>query len=165
MCLSYHRHSQQRVSLAFAKDSLMSHVTHIYMWDMSYHRHSQERGRFTNESCHTHERAKTHWMSYVTRINEHVTHMKTTHTCMSHVAHTNESCRTYEWVMSHIWTSHVIGIRWRGLISARMCSLTMCSQYIQPVFSRAHFDQHERDGRRGRGMERESGRGRRKREK
>jgi len=27
--------------------------------------------------------------------------------CMSHVAHMNESCRTYEWVMSHIWMSHV----------------------------------------------------------
>jgi len=26
---------------------------------------------------------------------------------MSHVAHMNESCRTYEWVMSHIWMSHV----------------------------------------------------------
>jgi len=26
---------------------------------------------------------------------------------MSHVTHTNESCHTYEWVMSHIWMSHV----------------------------------------------------------
>jgi len=26
---------------------------------------------------------------------------------MSHVAHMNESCRTYEWDMSHIWMSHV----------------------------------------------------------
>jgi len=29
------------------------------------------------------------------------------HIWMSHVAHMNESCHTYEWVMSHIWTSHV----------------------------------------------------------
>jgi len=26
---------------------------------------------------------------------------------MSHVTHMNESCHTYEWVMSHIWTRHV----------------------------------------------------------
>ena len=29
------------------------------------------------------------------------------HIWMSHVAHMSESCRTYEWVMSHIWVSHV----------------------------------------------------------
>ena len=26
---------------------------------------------------------------------------------MSHVTHMNESCHTYEWVMSHIWMGHV----------------------------------------------------------
>jgi len=26
---------------------------------------------------------------------------------MSHATHMNESCHTYEWVMSHIWMSHV----------------------------------------------------------
>ena len=29
------------------------------------------------------------------------------HISMSHVAHMSESCRTYEWVMLHIWMSHV----------------------------------------------------------
>jgi len=29
------------------------------------------------------------------------------HIWMSHVTHMNESCHTYEWVMSHIWMSHV----------------------------------------------------------
>jgi len=29
---------------------------------------------------------------------------------LSHVTHINESCRTYEWVKSHIWTSHVTHI-------------------------------------------------------
>ena len=29
-----------------------------------------------------------------------------THIWMSHVTHMNESCHTYEWVMSHIWMSH-----------------------------------------------------------
>jgi len=28
------------------------------------------------------------------------------HIWMSHVTHMNEPCHTYEWVMSHIWTSH-----------------------------------------------------------
>ena len=32
------------------------------------------------------------------------------HIWMSHVTHTNESCHTYEWVMSHIWMSHVTHI-------------------------------------------------------
>jgi len=85
----------------------MSHVTHM------------------NESCHT--QCIEHWMS-------HVTHMNMTwliHMCdMTHiqkgdvnvmewqgdvVPHMNESCHTYEWVMSHtyewvmshIWMSHV----------------------------------------------------------
>ena len=34
--------------------------------------------------------------------------MTTSHMWMSHVAHMNETCRTYEWAMSNIWTSHVI---------------------------------------------------------
>ena len=29
------------------------------------------------------------------------------HIWMSHVTHMNESCHTYEWVMSHVWISHV----------------------------------------------------------
>jgi len=29
------------------------------------------------------------------------------HIWMSHVTHMNESCHTYEWVMSHIWMSRV----------------------------------------------------------
>ena len=29
------------------------------------------------------------------------------HTWMSHTLHVIESCRTYDWVMSHIWMSHV----------------------------------------------------------
>ena len=29
------------------------------------------------------------------------------HVWMGHVTHMNESCNTYEWVMSHIWMSHV----------------------------------------------------------
>ena len=61
-----------------------------------------------------------HWMSQVTRTNEHVTHMRTSHTCMSHVAHTNESCYTHEWVMSRTF----VGGIWYRL----ECDLIKCVQ-------------------------------------
>jgi len=86
----------------------MSHVAHV------------------DKSCHTYKWVMSHiWMSHVTHItyigaqwrglcNEiclcrwlwwHFSFMP--HIWMSHVAHMNESCHTYEWVMSHIWMSHV----------------------------------------------------------
>jgi len=49
-------------------------------------------------------------------IRTNVTHMDEScytyewvmsHTWMSHVTHMNESCHTHAWVMSHIWTGHV----------------------------------------------------------
>jgi len=52
----------------------------------------------------------------VVRESSHVTHMNESchtyervmsHVWMRHVTRMNESCRTYEWDMSHIWTSHV----------------------------------------------------------
>jgi len=36
------------------------------------------------------------------------------HIWMSHVTHMNESCHTYEWVMSHIWMMHVTYIEKSG---------------------------------------------------
>ena len=82
-----------------------SHVT--YQWVMSH----------INESCHIS-------MSHVTNMNEschismsHVTyqwvmsHTKSPdsrcHIFMSHVTLIDESFHTHEWVMSHIWMSHV----------------------------------------------------------
>ena len=44
------------------------------------------------------------WMSHVT--HKHTLEWVITHTCMSHVAHTGESWRTYGCVMAHIWMSH-----------------------------------------------------------
>jgi len=48
-------------------------------------------------------------MSRVAHMNESCrTHeWVMSHIWMSHVAHMNESCRTHEWVMSHIWMSHI----------------------------------------------------------
>ena len=41
--------------------------------------------------------------------NERISHkyVGDTTAWMSHVTHMNESCHTYEWVMSHTWMSHV----------------------------------------------------------
>jgi len=88
----------------------MSHVT--YEWVMSH----------MNESCHiwmshvTYECVTSHmnesrsvWMRHVTR-GWIVSHMNTschvwirhvTYKCSTYVTHVNESCHTYEWVMSH----------------------------------------------------------------
>jgi len=59
-----------------------------YVWVMSHIR----------ESCHV-------YMSHVTCV------WATSHIWMSHVTHMNESCHTYEWVMSHTWMSHVTCVR------------------------------------------------------
>jgi len=48
-------------------------------------------------------------MSHVAHMNEscRTNEWVMSHMWMSHDAHMNESCRTYEWVMSHKWMSHV----------------------------------------------------------
>jgi len=73
-----------------------------------------------NHKCHeliTHESrymSRTHhtWVAYVTFDviqNEscHTYEWVMSHIWMSHVTQVNESCHTCEWVMSHIWMSHV----------------------------------------------------------
>jgi len=65
-----------------------------------------------NESCHTYEETWLIHMCDVTRLI-HMWHDSFRTAC--HIAHTshgtciNESCRKYEWAMSHIWrvTSHI----------------------------------------------------------
>ena len=48
-------------------------------------------------------------MRMVTHVTEscHTYEWVMWHIWISHVTHMNESCHTYEWVMSHIWMSHV----------------------------------------------------------
>jgi len=40
-------------------------------------------------------------------VMSHIWKSHVSHICMSHVPHINGSCITYEWVMSHVWMSHV----------------------------------------------------------
>jgi len=49
------------------------------------------------------------WMNHVTHTNEscHTYEWVMSQMRMSHVTHMNESCHTYEWVMSHIQMSRV----------------------------------------------------------
>ena len=56
-----------------------------------------------------HVRASVRELSHVPCVNEscHTYEWVMSHIWMSHVTHMNESCHTYEWVMSHIWMSHV----------------------------------------------------------
>jgi len=49
------------------------------------------------------------WMSRITNMNEscRTDDWVMSHMWMSHVTHANQSCRAYEWVLSHVWMSHV----------------------------------------------------------
>jgi len=80
------------------KEVLDVHNTlEIHMCDMTH----------LYESCHTYEWVILHiWMSawhFVPAIFLWVM----SHLWMSHDSHIDESCHTYEWVMSNIWMSHV----------------------------------------------------------
>ena len=58
-----------------------------------------------NESCHIR-------MSHVTHLNEscHTYEWVMSQIWMSHGTHMNELCHLYEWVLLHIWMSHVTRI-------------------------------------------------------
>ena len=47
------------------------------------------------------------WHDVFTCMTRFVYEWVMSHMWMSHVTHMNESCHTYEWVMSRIWMSHV----------------------------------------------------------
>ena len=63
-----------------------------------------------NMSRHTNEYVGWHvCMSDAPQILSHATQTNYSQVSfgMSHVTHMNESCHTYEWVVSHIWMRHV----------------------------------------------------------
>ena len=56
------------------------------------------------------------------------------HMWVSHVAHVNESCRTCEWVMSHMWMGHVAHVN----ESCRTCDWVMSHIWMGHV---THVDE------------------------
>jgi len=110
-------------------------ISHTWVW-RAKHVNSVMTFEFShvtdrNESCHTCEcvvsrmrmkhftlhlqrKVPVYW--YLARVKEEedkwaVTHVWMSHAThmiwMSHVSHMNESCLTYEWVISHIWMGRV----------------------------------------------------------
>jgi len=65
--------------ILYSLHTRISHVTHLI---------------YTNESYHT----NLTWMRHVTSVETHMNASRT---------YTDESCHTYEWVLSRVWKSHV----------------------------------------------------------
>jgi len=60
------------------------------------------------------------------------------HVWMSHVTHLNESCHTYEWVMLHVWMSHVTHMNescytYEWVTSHRLTWMYMSERFICSV--------------------------------
>ena len=100
---------------------LMWLMTHSYMWHTHIRQichdrplHNCAHGGNCCGGAHWWVMAHT-WFSHVTHTwMSHVTHLNmlchTCHACQldeCECMHMDESCHTYEWVMSHIWRSHV----------------------------------------------------------
>jgi len=113
-------------------DSFMSHdswewrMSHGTLWTHSKVCHDSFI-RWQIQKC-----GMTHlWV--MTHENEiwHTYEWVMTHIWKSHVTYMNESCHTYKWVMSHIWMSHVthptLGCRTSNIHvndSGHMCDMT-----------------------------------------
>jgi len=129
MCESYSRitHVWRRtcdIGCGFEIKSFIRDITHLYvtwlthvlrMWHMKYSIHCQLKGAaewlcvtWLIVMWHDSERlCHTIWMR---RVACHTYEWVMSHIWMSHVAHRNGSCHTYESVMSHIGRRHVTHI-------------------------------------------------------
>jgi len=102
------------------RDSFMCVTWLIHMCNKTHSNVWHDLFICTNESCHTYEvhtRARGKWKIEAVYIScqayhtyewvmSHIWMSHVTHG-MSHVTHIDASCHTYEWVMSHIWMSHI----------------------------------------------------------
>ena len=87
---------------------IMSHVwlSHTYEWVMSHIRMSHVTHMPMPHSVFFDFLYLVSVMSHISM--SHVTRVNESHTWMSHGTHMNESWHTREWVMGHMWMSHVI---------------------------------------------------------
>jgi len=100
----------------------MSHVTnmnescHVWTKHTPLHLHYPLRPTHCNNTLQQHT-ATTHCNNTLQQhtatthcnntLQQHTSALSTWTAYISHATHMNESCHTYEWVMSHIWMSHV----------------------------------------------------------
>jgi len=111
----------------------MCDMTHSYVWHDSF-KSATWLIRRSYVSYHTYERDMI-----CIRMMRHTLLMR-------HVTHVNESCHTYEWVMSHLWISHITHIneschtyKWcMSLISRVSCHLFFLDGR-QPLVRRTTF--------------------------
>jgi len=101
--------------------------------------------RYVYDNSNTHLTIATHiccntlhwyiWNMYYTDTNK--IHYTDLHDKISTHLHMNESCVTYEWVMSYIWMGHVIPIKYITLKymtkSAHICWNTLHYIYIHSI--------------------------------
>jgi len=85
-------------------------------------------------------------MSHVTHMNEscHTYEWVMSRIWMSHVTHMNESWHTYEWIMPHIWMSHVADVNESSHIWMRDVTYgysrfqSWCSRLLRCVIESRH---------------------------
>jgi len=84
----------------------------------------------TSSRSHTHTHTHTHTHAHTSRQSRGWRQCQALqHTAwMSHVAHINESCHKYKWVMSHIWIN-----KDNRMISSATCMNASCHTYISRV--------------------------------
>ena len=117
----------------------MSHVTHTnescltYEWVMSHIRISLV--THTNESCHTHTNESCH-----THTNESChTHTSVMPSRSTTICAALSSCHTYEWVMSHIWMSHVTHVpQWYPLRAVRRNHIWLHRTFLMSNIRMSH---------------------------
>ena len=91
----------------------MSHVAHANESCRIYKRVILPLQVLHVEMCHTNRYLMSRtWISRVTYMDETHTWMKHTHGWIhiqtSDIAFTSSTCRTYKWVMSLVWMSHIV---------------------------------------------------------
>jgi len=81
---------------------------YIYMYEWNTLHRRMSHGTYMNGSCHTSNRSAVATAAPL-HVNEsrHTYEWVMSHMWMSHVTHMNESCHTYERGMSHIWMRHL----------------------------------------------------------